>query len=181
MSRYTSFEEVEFVPSLADAGPKLTSGRLLIVQRGRPRWLCFLCPCGCGSRVRLNLDARVGKRWRVWVNNGRATVFPSVWLDTGCRSHFLISSNRVISCDWGRASARMRLSAGERTVLHAARVNGAAVALEVIAEQSGMSLQDAYFAAAKLQDMDLITVEERDDVVMIEFVPVAKGEREGGT
>jgi hypothetical protein len=78
-------------------------GDAVLVQRGRPRWLLLRCPCGCGEEIPVNLDARAGKAWRLY--RGAATgltLFPSVWRDTGCQSHFIVWRDRILMLDFDR-------------------------------------------------------------------------------
>lgn len=85
------------VESRADAGAKLmTSGDAVLIVRGQPRWLILKCPCGCGEEIPINLDQRAGKAWRIYERNkGGLTLFPSVWRDTGCQSHFIVWRGRI--------------------------------------------------------------------------------------
>ena len=82
------------------------AGDAVLIQRGIPRWLLLRCPCGCGEEVPVNLDPRAGKAWRMY--RGLSTglsLFPSVWRDTGCQSHFIIwrDSILMIGTGYGRA------------------------------------------------------------------------------
>lgn len=74
-------------------------GDLAIVQRGFPRTLVFRCPCGCGDVVTINLDRRVGKAWNLYCSDNSVTLYPSVWRDSGCESHFVLWSDRVLWVD----------------------------------------------------------------------------------
>src|SRR5258708_2177168 len=67
----------------------------VIVERGRPRWLILACPCGCGSQIPVNLDSRAGPAWRLYRRRSGVTVYPSVWRDSDCESHFIIAHNRI--------------------------------------------------------------------------------------
>src|SRR4051812_6368813 len=86
------------VESRADVGDQLSEpGDAILVRRDRPRWLILRCPCGCGEDIPVNLDSRAGKAWRYYDRGGRgATVFPSIWRDTGCESHFIIWSGHIL-------------------------------------------------------------------------------------
>src|SRR5665213_4231154 len=53
------------------------------------------CPCGCGEELPVNLDAQAGKAWRIYNWQGKITLYPSVWRDTGCQSHFIIWNGRT--------------------------------------------------------------------------------------
>lgn len=53
--------------------------------------LLLACPCGCGEEFPINLDSRAGPAWRLYGNPDKGiSVFPSVWRDSGCRSHYVI-------------------------------------------------------------------------------------------
>ena len=67
-------------------------GDAVLVERGRLRWLVMSCPCGCGDELPINLDNRAGPAWRLYVRGKppKYTLYPSVWRDTGCESHFIV-------------------------------------------------------------------------------------------
>jgi hypothetical protein len=67
----------------------------VIVYRERPRWLILACPCGCGSHIPVNLDRRAGPAWRLYQRRTGTTVYPSVWRDSDCESHFIIAHDRI--------------------------------------------------------------------------------------
>ncbi len=72
-------------------------GDAVLVTRGAPRWLLLRCPCGCGEEIPVNLDARAGKAWRLYKSDSTGlTLFPSVWRDTGCESHFVVWRDRIL-------------------------------------------------------------------------------------
>src|SRR5438309_1731714 len=70
-------------------------GDAVLVKRGRPRVLLLMCPCGCGEELAILLDDRAGPAWRFYLRGGSITVFPSVWRDTGCESHFILWKDRI--------------------------------------------------------------------------------------
>lgn len=78
------------------------AGDTVMVVRGRPRTLVFKCPDGCGDTVTLNLDGRAGKAWTLYQRRSGLSLYPSVWRDNGCESHFIIWNNRVLwlDSDW---------------------------------------------------------------------------------
>jgi uncharacterized protein DUF6527 len=65
-------------------------GDLAIVSRVVPRSVVMRCPDGCGDVVTVNLDPRTDKAWRLYRTRKGLTLFPSVWRDTGCGSHFIL-------------------------------------------------------------------------------------------
>ena len=71
-------------------------GDLAIVKRGTLRSAVMRCPDACGEAITLNLDPRTDKAWRIYKSKKGFTLFPSVWRDTGCQSHFVLW-NDVIS------------------------------------------------------------------------------------
>ena len=92
MSRNQRLQLRNTVTSRSEAGAYLRSpGDAVLVERGVPRWLLIACPCGCGAEIPINLDARAGKAWRLYRNaKWGLSLFPSVWRDTDCRSHFIV-------------------------------------------------------------------------------------------
>lgn len=84
------------VESRSDASPLLTkAGDTVLVHRERPRWLLLVCPCGCGEQLPVNLDPRVGPAWRFYRSGSAITLFPSVWRESGCESHFIIWRDEI--------------------------------------------------------------------------------------
>lgn len=85
-------------------------GDMLLVRRsGTDRWFIMRCPCGCGDDVPVNLDPRTGPAWRLYKPGRRATLYPSVWRDNGCRSHYIVHHGMIwlftrVAGDWGEHS-----------------------------------------------------------------------------
>ena len=70
-----------------------------VVNGSKPKWSLFLCPCGCGSVVTLTLQTVHRPHWCLsHTHANRPTVYPSVWRDKGCMSHFLLRDGRVYWC-----------------------------------------------------------------------------------
>lgn len=79
------------------AGQLKESGDAVLIERGRPRLLLLSCPCGCGEEFPINLDSRVGPAWRLYRNARTGmSLFPSVWRESGCRSHYIIWRNAIL-------------------------------------------------------------------------------------
>jgi hypothetical protein len=86
------------VTSRGQVGAQLVHpGDAVLISRGQPRWLLLKCPCGCGEEIPVNLDDRAGKAWRLYgAKESGLTLFPSVWRDTGCESHFIVWRDRIL-------------------------------------------------------------------------------------
>jgi len=86
------------VGSRGEASSLLQSaGDAVLVQRGTPRWLLLSCPCGCKAELPINLDSRAGPAWRLYTHATQGlSIFPSVWRDTDCHSHFIIWRDMIM-------------------------------------------------------------------------------------
>jgi Family of unknown function (DUF6527) len=78
-------------------------GDFVLVNRGVLRSFAIQCPDGCGDKLTINLDPRMDKAWRFYRKRRQISIFPSVWRDTGCCSHFIIWNHNIVWCDdeWG--------------------------------------------------------------------------------
>ncbi|HYX05506.1 MAG TPA: DUF6527 family protein [Bacteroidales bacterium] len=69
-----------------------------VVFNGKPYWALFKCPCNCGEIISLPLQNTHIPNWNVkHSKNGRPSVYPSIWQNKGCLSHFWINDGRI---DW---------------------------------------------------------------------------------
>jgi hypothetical protein len=86
------------VSSRSEASNYLKSpGDAALVTRGLPRLLLLVCPCGCGEQLPINLDDRAGPAWRLYRGrNDSLTLYPSVWRESGCESHFIIWRDQIL-------------------------------------------------------------------------------------
>jgi len=78
----------------------ISAGDTVVVKRGVPRSLVMKCPSGCGDELVINLDKRVGPAWRYYERRGKLTLYPSIWRESGCKSHFIVWNNAISWCDW---------------------------------------------------------------------------------
>jgi hypothetical protein len=87
------------VELVADRPRKPLKNRLYVTQQaGEPAFGAMACPCGCGETLNLRFFGERRPRWSVrWNRRQRPTVKPSIWRQTGCRSHFHLTAGRV---DW---------------------------------------------------------------------------------
>jgi hypothetical protein len=96
MTRDKAFTIRARVNSRANASAYLKHpGDAVIVDRQGPRWLVLVCPCGCGAEVPVNLDRRAGPAWRMYESPKGTSIYPSVWRDTDCKSHFIIWRDNI--------------------------------------------------------------------------------------
>ena len=65
------------------------------VHRGVPRSLVMACSDGCGDTLTINLDPRTDKAWRFYRKRNQVSIYPSVWRDTGCLSHFIVWHHQI--------------------------------------------------------------------------------------
>ena len=99
--KYTSLSIKSIVQSRAEISSQLAlPGDAVLIIRGQPRWLLLKCPCGCDDEIPVNLDWRAGNAWRIYGGKDKpVTLFPSVWRDTGCLSHFIIRNGQILLID----------------------------------------------------------------------------------
>lgn len=85
-----------------DSLPMRLPRRNLILARDDGEDWCvgMRCPCGCGHAIELLVIPEAKPRWDVSVDKmERPSLSPSVWLRTGCHSHFWLRSGRIRWCD----------------------------------------------------------------------------------
>lgn len=85
-----------------DELPATLPERTLVVAReDELLWSAGMtCPCGCGRRIEVMLLPDIKPRWDLLVSpDGRPSLTPSVWVNTGCRAHFWLKDGRVRWCD----------------------------------------------------------------------------------
>lgn len=80
---------------------KLPRRDLVLMRDDDDDWSVGLrCPCGCGQRLELMVLKDVRPRWDVIFDKQRCpTLHPSVWLRTGCRSHFWVRQGKIVWCE----------------------------------------------------------------------------------
>jgi hypothetical protein len=85
------------VERLSDALMRVTKpGDAALVRRGVVRSIVFMCPCGCGEKLPINLDSRAGPAWSLYEGRGKLSLYPSVWREGGCGAHFIVWRSRVL-------------------------------------------------------------------------------------
>ncbi|WP_116091836.1 DUF6527 family protein [Sphingomonas crusticola] len=85
----------------SDELPSVIPDRTVVVAREAGElWSAgLICPCGCGRRIELMLLPKVKPRWDIRESqNERPTLWPSIWANDGCRSHFWLRDGMVEWC-----------------------------------------------------------------------------------
>ncbi len=98
--RRTAFLKVLYIDdTIEDIPGNLKEETLYVIHgSGKPKWVKFICPCGCGQEICLNLMKSYSPYWSIKKEtDGSMTVSPSVNIIEGCKSHFFIKSNKI---DW---------------------------------------------------------------------------------
>lgn len=71
-----------------------------IMSATSPKWSMFRCPCGCGDVITLSMQTMHRPHWRLsQTSSGHPTLYPSVWRDKGCMSHFWLKDGRIYWCN----------------------------------------------------------------------------------
>jgi len=85
---------VEDKPNIENMSDK----KLFIVGgKGYSKWAYMKCPCGCKEILTLSLMKKHNPSWTIKVDKlNRATLYPSIWKEDGCRSHFWIRKGKLI-------------------------------------------------------------------------------------
>jgi hypothetical protein len=81
-----------------DEVPLQLGRKIFVIKRsGRNRWMIIACPCGCGQRIEVNLMKSIRPHWRIRLDQGSLSVWPSLWVSADrCGSHFVLVRNRVL-------------------------------------------------------------------------------------
>jgi hypothetical protein len=71
----------------------------IVRDDGIEEHVAFICPCGCGDLIQLNLIPDERPCWRLMCDHkGKLTLHPSVWRTKGCHAHFWVKRNRIWWC-----------------------------------------------------------------------------------
>ena len=70
-----------------------------VVYRNQSYWAIFKCPCGCKKVISLPLQKKHNPHWELKCSiEGKPTLYPSVWQNKGCLSHFWIVKGKIEWC-----------------------------------------------------------------------------------
>ena len=90
------FQEVAVMETPPPIAAVKANTLYVVKAQSTSKWAMFLCPCGCSDVITLSLQPIHNPRWNLEVGrSGRASLYPSVWRTTGCRSHFWLKDGRV--------------------------------------------------------------------------------------
>lgn len=99
LERLTPAREIVIVDG--DTLPKSLPPRNLVLARedGEDWCVGMRCPCGCGRAIELQVFPEARPKWRLVIDGkNRPTLYPSVWVKDGCRSHFWLQKGKVFWC-----------------------------------------------------------------------------------
>jgi len=78
---------------------RLKPRKIYLLGTPEPWSAALLCPCGCQQTIQISLLKNDSPSWRLRLNKrGQPSLSPSVWRKKGCRSHFFLTSGRIIWC-----------------------------------------------------------------------------------
>lgn len=88
--------EVEKPPKNVD----IEKGKIyFVVPQAMPKWALLQCPCGCNAVITLSLQQVHIPHWSLTRSpSNLPNLYPSVWRDIGCYSHFWIKDGRILWC-----------------------------------------------------------------------------------
>ena len=70
-----------------------------VIYKGAPHWSLFRCPCGCDDVISLPMQPPHNPRWQLEKSaSGLPTLFPSIWRNKGCMSHFWVKEGDIVWC-----------------------------------------------------------------------------------
>ncbi|QED38957.1 hypothetical protein FK178_15075 [Antarcticibacterium arcticum] len=95
-SFFNSVEVKEKAPSNEEIHDKTF---IKVVYNQESYWCLFRCPCGCRRVISLSLQQNHKPHWKIIVSeSGKPSLFPSVWQNQGCKSHFWIEDGEIRWC-----------------------------------------------------------------------------------
>src|SRR6266568_4608338 len=90
------FGKILFVDRVSEI-PEAIGVDVYIVRRAeRNIWAVFMCPCGTGHRLTVNLSTNRHPYWRAKTKQQEFSLSPSIWLKEDCYGHFWIEDHRVL-------------------------------------------------------------------------------------
>jgi hypothetical protein len=106
---WRSFWERPYKTIMAVDLPERLAPKVLYIigENGHLWFAAMICPCGCGQTLHMRLVSDARPRWTMDLDeNGYPSLFPSVWRQIGCRSHFFLTHGRIRWCRSDPESSR---------------------------------------------------------------------------
>jgi Family of unknown function (DUF6527) len=96
-SKETTFLSTDYAYEFIEDFPSFVEQeKIYIIGENNYYWaLVFLCPCGCSEKIQLNVLDEASPYWKFSVNDDVITIKPSIWRNSGCKSHFFIDRGNV--------------------------------------------------------------------------------------
>jgi len=97
LTKEVAYGATALVATQDDASQLINENKSAIAIVGHSKlakWAVFLCPCGCGDTLRVSLQRSIPPAWRIRLTrDNRVTLSPSVWRESACMSHFVLSKS----------------------------------------------------------------------------------------
>lgn len=80
--------------------PQMPIRSIVVTVEDEEIWCVGLkCPCGCGYTIELPIIKEAKPRWDLNINlQNQISLYPSVFLKKGCKSHFWVKNGKIIWC-----------------------------------------------------------------------------------
>jgi hypothetical protein len=85
---------IRYLPKVTNETPRADE-ILAIKHQGKVYWIILRCPCGCGEVITLPAQSDHSKSWALIDKSEGPTIYPSIWRNQGCMSHFWIRDGTV--------------------------------------------------------------------------------------
>ena len=70
-----------------------------VTHNNKYYWTLFLCPCGCADVINLPMQPPHHPKWNIDLSRNQPSLYPSIWRNKGCMSHFWIKNGAIVWCD----------------------------------------------------------------------------------
>lgn len=80
--------------------PQMPIRSIVVTVEDEEIWCVGLkCSCGCGYTIELPIIKEAKPRWDLNINlQNQISLYPSVLLKKGCKSHFWVKNGKIIWC-----------------------------------------------------------------------------------
>lgn len=99
ITRNVCYKTIRYVESTLQENSIRPDEFVIVDYKGKLYWALFECPCGCHEVITLPLKKEQNPNWTFNTSeNRRPTLYPSVWRNKGCQSHFWVKDGIVKWC-----------------------------------------------------------------------------------